>query len=188
MSKKKHTDTETDDVILEADAEGEGEERLRSKGEEKLREELAACRAERQEDLAGWQRSRADFVNFKREAETFRERSSAYATEAVLLRLLPVLDSFELALKHREGAPAGWVQGIAGVHSQLLEVLRASGAREMHIAIGERFDPNIHESVAIVPVENKKEDGAIVEVVRKGYTLHGKVLRAPHVHVGALAA
>jgi len=171
---KKGKDVDTGDDIVPEDEEVSG---FKGKSEKKLRVELKKVQKEKQEYLEGWQRARADLINFKREAEKAQQKLAKFATQDIVVQILPVLDSFEAAISH--GADKGTQQ----IYKQLLGVLKTSGVEEMNPE-GEKFDPTQHESVGGVSVENKKDDGTIVEVIQKGYKLHDKVVRPAKVKIG----
>jgi len=149
---------------------------MKGRSEKKLRKELKQVQKEAKEYLDGWQRAKADLINYKRESEEARTSFAKFATEDLLHQLLPVLDSFDAALAHGE-------DGVQHIYKQLLAVLKASGVEQVD-PLGDQFDPAQHESVGTKQVENKKEDDAIVEVVQKGYTLHTKLIRPAKVRVG----
>jgi len=182
MSKKKHIDTDDSEIIFDEEISGST---FKNKSEKKLAEELRVCQKEKREYLEGWQRTKADFINFKREIEESQKKVVNFATQDFILRILPVLDSFEIALK-QISVSENWMKGMESVYAQLLQTIYSSGVKQIQTTKGEIFDPAKHESVALVTVENKKDDGTIVEIVQKGYTLHEKVIRAPRVHVGKL--
>lgn len=145
--------------------------------------ELEECRKQKDEYLAGWQRARADFLNYKKEEmERFKEIMK-YGSQELILKILPILDSLEKAetqipsdFKDNE-----WVKGISQVRSQLQDFLKKEGVEEIK-TIGKKFDPNFHEAVEKVEVENKKS-GEIIKEIQKGYTLNGKVIRPAKVKI-----
>jgi molecular chaperone GrpE len=117
----------------------------------------------------------ADFENFKKrtEKEHCMLRESAGAVMA--MKLLPVVDEFGLAITHAENASdREFRDGIRILYQKFVEVLKKEGLEEMKV-IGERFDPEKHEAVRTV--EDDGEENMICEVVQKGYTLKGNVLR-----------
>jgi len=163
------------DIIIEA--EGEETSTFKGKSEKKLRTELKQAHSDKQEYLEGWQRAKADLINFRKEAEEERAKFAKFANRDFITQLIPVLDSFEAAISH--GAESGTMQ----IYVQLLRILKQNGAEEI-CPEGEKFDPNIHDSIDTVNVESKKEDQKIIEVIQKGYKLHDTIIRAPRVRVG----
>jgi molecular chaperone GrpE len=156
--------------------------------EAKLKKELKKCQEEKQEYLDGWQRIKADFVNLKKRSEQDKKDFAKYANENFILELLPALDSFDQAFKNKEAwerADANWRTGIEFIYSQLTSVLENHGVKEVS-PMGEIFDPQLHHSVEMVEVEDEKNDGKIVEVIQKGYSLGDKTIRHPSVKVGEL--
>lgn len=152
----------------------------------KIKEELAECKKEKQEYLDGWQRIKADFVNLKKRNEEDRKSFAKYANEEFILELLPALDSFDQAFKNKEAwekADKNWRTGIEFIHSQMMSILNNHGVTEMN-PIGEKFDPKLHHSVEVIGVEDKKDDGKIIDVTQKGYALGDKIIRHASVKVG----
>ncbi|MCI0619858.1 nucleotide exchange factor GrpE [Candidatus Wolfebacteria bacterium] len=177
-------ETRYDDVVVEGeDTTVSG---LKGKGEKKLREELKQAQKDRQEYLAGWQRAKADLINFKREAEEEKKRFARFATEDFIQELLPAMDSFDMAFRDTvawEKGDPNWRKGVEYIYAQLLSTLEAHGVKQLN-PLSEPFDPNIHDSIGSTAVADKNKDGVVVEVVQKGYELGGKIIRAPKVHVG----
>jgi molecular chaperone GrpE len=173
-----------DDVTME------GEETpmsgFKGKDEKKLREELKQCQKDKQEYLAGWQRAKADLINFKREAEEEKKRFARFATEDFIQELLPAVDSFDMAFRDTatwEKADPNWRKGVEYIYAQLLSTLEAHGVKQLN-PLGEPFDPTTQDSIGSTAVTDKSKDGTVVEVVQKGYELGGKIIRASKVHVG----
>ncbi|HEY4486881.1 MAG TPA: nucleotide exchange factor GrpE [Candidatus Paceibacterota bacterium] len=153
-----------------------------------LKEKLKVCEGERQEFLDGWQRAKADFINARKEEEKARGEFKKFANEDLLLHILSVMDSFEMAFSNKEAwekAPQEWRIGVEYIYSQLKKILEGHGLLQLH-SIGERFNPIVHESVELVPIDDAGKDGVIVDVVSSGYSLHGKVVRVPRVKVGSM--
>lgn len=131
-------------------------------------------------------RQAADFENYRKRAQREREDLRRYATSDVLEQFLPVADNLEFGLasarEHHPEAKAV-IDGVAMVQTQLRSVLEANGVEPIEPQ-GEKFDPNLHESVAHEPHEEIPE-GHVSAVHRMGYRLHGRVLRAATVVVSA---
>lgn len=143
----------------------------------KLREKLKKVVKEKQEYLEGWQRTKADLINFKRSEEERRSKILKFAKEDMVLEILPVLDSFNMA-KNSDI----WEKGLENIYKQLLSILRGNGLKEDNPQ-GEDFNPNKHEAVEMVK-SSSKNDGKIVEVVQNGYLLEERVIRPSRVKVG----
>jgi molecular chaperone GrpE len=150
---------------------------------DELRDELARTRAQAEEYLEGWQRSRAEFANYKKRIE--REQAQVYQTAAgaVIKRFLSVLDDLERALKNRPqtGDGAVWAEGIELVYRKLVSILESEGVTPMEIN-GQMFDPNLHEAI-LSEDSDQHESGQIIEALQQGYLLGEKVLRPARVRV-----
>jgi molecular chaperone GrpE len=130
-------------------------------------------------------RTTADFDNFKKRAARERQDAVRFANEALLTRLLPALDSFDMALTAAaspEGASLDSLKtGIAMVHSQLKAALADVGLEEID-AQGQPFDPNLHEAVSQEESDAVAE-GCVLRQVRKGYRLRERLIRPASVIV-----
>ncbi len=144
-------------------------------------EELERIQAERDQYLDALRRMQADFENYRkrvlREQTNVVERANAGLVE----QLLPVLDSFELALANLDDAEEGVRKGVELVFAELLGVLEKSGLRRIETD-GQPFDPNVHDAVMSVDGDGLDEP-VVVETMRTGYGLKGKVLRPAMVKV-----
>lgn len=151
----------------------------------KIKEKLNKCLKENKENLLGWQRSRADFVNAKKENEEKVRESFSYAVGGLIEELLPVIDSFDMAFSNKdtwEKVDKNWRIGVEYIYSQLVSILESNGLKQLN-PVGEKFNPNFHTSVEIVDTDKKKEDNSIIDVVQKGYEYNSKVIRAAKVKV-----
>lgn len=163
---------------------GEGKETQKAKGRESvasLKKALDDEKAKAEDYLANWQRTQADFVNFKRRTEQERGEVVKLANATLVLNLLPIVDDLERALENVSEKLAGmtWVEGIELIYRKFMAILEASGLSEIK-AVGEIFDPNLHEAV----LEVEGEEGKVIEAIQKGYKLHDRVLRPTMVKVG----
>src|SRR3989344_1056407 len=186
--KKQINEADERELVPEESGEiGEGDDiDLAANAIQKLKKKLPACEKDRQEYLDGWQRSKADFVNARREEEEVRKKIFAAAQEETLLSIVPVADSFELAFANKEAwaaVPEGWRKGVEYINAQLLKALQDNGLTEV-APLGEPFDPARHESVGSVPVSKKEDHDTVIEVLAKGYALNGKIVRPPRVKIG----
>jgi len=155
----------------------------------KLRADLRACQKEKDENLAGWQRAKADLVNFRRLAEADRSRDVVRAKSSVLQAILPVLDSFESAMEDKgwQKVDEEWREGVRRIAEQLTNALTHEGLVAFGCK-GDAFDPTFHECMSVVPVEDAAKDHTIVEVLQKGYRLGDEVVRAAKVIVAQTEA
>jgi len=152
----------------------------------KLREKLKKVEAERMEYLTGWQRAKADMVNARKREEEDRKSFAKYANEGLIAEIIPVLNSFDMAMGNKEAwekADKNWRMGVEYIYSQLIKVLKDHGVTEIN-PVNEKYDHNVHEAVSYEPVEDSALDHKVIKVIQKGYSLTGKVLRAPKVIVG----
>ena len=148
---------------------------------ETLKQALAEERAKAEGYLANWQRAQADFINYKRRAEQEREEAGKFANATLMLSLLPAIDDLERAFAAVPPrlAKLDWVDGIRLIGRKLQASLEALGLSQIK-ALGEPFDPNLHEAV----MHGKGKEGIVVEEVQKGYKLHDRVIRPTRVVVG----
>jgi len=148
---------------------------------EALKLALDKEKAKAEEYLAGWQRTQADFMNYKRRTEQEKEEISKFANSILMLNILPVLDDLERALTSIPPrlAKLSWVDGIRLIERKLRASLEAQGLSQIK-ALGEPFDPNLHEAARM----DKGKEGIVIEEIQKGYTLHDRVIRPSKVVVG----
>ncbi|MFH1087021.1 MAG: nucleotide exchange factor GrpE [Chloroflexota bacterium] len=147
-----------------------------------LGQALADEKAKAEKCLANWQRSEADLINYKRQAERERNDLRESANSALVLSLLPVLDDLDWALASLAPKLArhNWVDGIKLVRQKLISTLEAAGLSRIETK-GQSFDPRFHEAV----LTREGQDGAILEEVQRGYMFRGRVLRPARVVVGS---
>ncbi len=165
-------------------AEGAASDAAAGAAADSVEDELAAEREKAETYYKNWQRSAADFINYKRRVEQERSESSRLVSAALVINLLPVHDDLERAVATVDPALAGltWVQGIVNIQRKFWQMLQAMGVSEAPAA-GEMFDPAKHEAVARQP----GEEGRVLHVVQKGYLLGDKVIRPASVIVGSEA-
>jgi molecular chaperone GrpE len=145
---------------------------------------LAECEKKKEEYFSGWQREKADFINYKKGEMERLEEVLFSAKESLVLKIIPVLDNFDLAERAIPGKDKEDknVKGMLLIKKQLLETLKAMGLKEID-CLGQKFDPEKQE--AIGEIEKKDaEPGTVVEEVEKGYELNGQVIRPAKVRIG----
>lgn len=142
-------------------------------------DELAHCLAAAQEYLNGWQRAKADFVNYKNDEGRRLEDTARFMARSMMQDMLPVLDSFDLALKSYGNEDQQ--KGILLIRSQLTDALKKRGLEIIFVTPGESFNPEKHE--ALDAIEAEYPPGSIVEEIQKGYLLQGRVLRPSRVRI-----
>jgi len=153
---------------------------------EQLKAELEAARAKADEYLAGLQRERAEFANYKRRTAEEREAMLGLASEDLIRKVLALADDFDLAIEARPPTIATdpWVEGVVAIDRKLRALLESEGVRQIDATPGTPFDPREHEAIANVPGTGRPE-GEIVSEIRRGYRLRDRVVRPALVTVAA---
>lgn len=126
-------------------------------------------------------RLQAEFENFRRRSRKEMDDVRATASAGLMGSLLPALDNFNRALRTPGNSFEDFMQGVQMIHTHLLNLLKDDGLETVH-AKGKKFDPHMHEAVA-VDTSGEHEDDMIVEVLQDGYILKGKLLRPALVKV-----
>ena len=149
---------------------------------ELLKQALAEEREKSTANLTGWQRTQADLMNYRRRAEQEKEEIGRFGNTAIMLSLLPVLDDLERALTSipDDMAKHSWVDGIRLIERKLQANLEAQGLSQIK-ALGEPFDPNLHEAM----MQGEGKEGVVVEEIEKGYKLNNRLIRPSKVVVGS---
>jgi molecular chaperone GrpE len=150
---------------------------------EDLQAKLAESQAKADEYLDGWQRSRAEFVNFRKRMERDQAAANQTATGNVVKRFLDVVDDLDRALKNRpkDEEGANWASGIDLIYRKLLTNLEAEGVNTIQ-ADGQIFDPSLHEAISNEDHPDL-ESGQVIATVQQGYMLGERVLRPARVRV-----
>jgi molecular chaperone GrpE len=145
---------------------------------ERLEAELAEARRQSDEYLAGLQRERAEFINYKRRTTEEREAALGLASESLLRKVLALADDFDRAIEARPEALVddAWVDGIAAIDRKLRMLLESEGVSPIVASPGTAFDPREHEAVVNLSGTGRP-DGEIVEEIIRGYRLRDRVLR-----------
>ena len=153
---------------------------------EQLKAELEATRAKAEEYLAGLQRERAEFANYKRRTGEERQAMLGLASEDLIRKVLALADDFDLAIEARPPAVASdpWVEGVVAIDRKLRALLESEGVSQIDAAPGTPFDPREHEAIANVPGTGRPE-GEIVNEIRRGYRLRDRVVRPALVAVAS---
>lgn len=134
---------------------------------------------------------KGDYLRLMAEFETFRRRSSqekldmvSFAAADTIKGLLPVLDDCERAMEMlKDSSDEAAKEGTGLIYNKLIAYLKGKGLEEI-AAKGEKFDTDFHEAIAQLPTEDDGQKGMVLEVVQRGYTLGGKILRYAKVVVG----
>src|SRR3989304_2664171 len=150
---------------------------------ETLKKELEAKEAQAKEYLDHLKRLKAEFENYKKRLVKEQNQFLEFASEKLIIKLLPVLDNLERALDAGTKNPNsdGLVEGLKLVYNQLKDVLKKEGLEAL-TPHGQEFDPQEHEAGLQVKTEKHKDD-TVVEFLQHGYALKGKVLRPAMVKV-----
>jgi molecular chaperone GrpE len=132
------------------------------------------CEQEREEYLNGWKRAKADLINYQKEEAKRLEEFAKFSSLRVLEDLIPVLDSFDLAISmmEKEGTTE---KGVYMIRTQLEDVLKKQGLERVPFQAGALFDPKLHESVG--EIESTHPPGTLAEEIERGYSMQGRVVR-----------
>jgi molecular chaperone GrpE len=147
-----------------------------------LQRQLDELREQAQQNLHNWQRSAADFANYKRRSEEERSALGEFSKAVLITKLLGVLDDFDRALESiPDDAHEGWVEGIRLVERKLRNVLESEGVTQIE-ALGQPFDPNLHEAV-VHEETTEHPDNEVTGELQRGYRLRDRVIRPALVKV-----
>ena len=129
-------------------------------------------------------RQAADLENFRKRSQREKDEARQFANQGLLEKLLPVLDNFEMALAAAEQADPAIRDGVQMIYDQLLGVLKESGVEAVD-AVGETFDPNLHEAISQQHTDEAPE-GTVLQQVQRGYKLNDRLVRPARVIVAAV--
>jgi len=148
---------------------------------EALKQALTEERERSEKYLANWQRTQADFINYKKRAEQEKIETVEFANSTLILNLLTIIDDLERAFDSLPAQLTGfnWIDGIKLIYNKLKATLEVQGLAEIK-AKGEPFDPYLHEAV----MRQEGEEGIVIEEIQKGYKLKNKLIRPSLVVVG----
>ncbi|MGA1979070.1 MAG: nucleotide exchange factor GrpE [Sedimentisphaerales bacterium] len=148
---------------------------------EELRRQTENLQKEKDELFGKLQRVSADYINFQKRAAKQTADTIAYEKEKIIKTLLPALDNFEHTLQNAQSAENTDIllKGIRIIYDQMLDILKTHGVEHIK-ALGEKFDPALHEAVS-QKAESEKEDNIVLEEFQKGYKLNGRVIRPSRV-------
>lgn len=151
-----------------------------------LKEQIAKLEKEKEEYLNGWKRAKADSINQQKDELKRMEEIMKFANADIIKDLLLVLDSFELSLlatkdpEAKNSSASSLQEGMKVIYSQFEKILNKHGLEKIK-ALGEKFDPALHE--AMMQEESDKESGTILEEMVSGWTLNGRVVRPTKVKI-----
>jgi molecular chaperone GrpE len=151
-------------------------------GDRPKADELEAARGEAAQYREHLQRLQAEFENYRKRVLKEQTQAVELAARPVIMRLLEVLDDFDLALMHAQDRPDfdRFLHGVELVYAKLVDTLRAEGLERIE-ARGKPFDPELHE--ALMQSGGGEGDPVVADVLRPGYTLKGRVIRPAGVRV-----
>ncbi len=174
---------ETPESVKPSEGSGSAKVEIEANELEALRQKAAEAEAKSAENLDGWQRSVAEFQNYKKRIERDRESDKALMKGDLIKKVLPVLDDLERALKNNpsdSGADEAWA-GIELIVRKLRSILEAEGVKRIE-AQGAVFDPNFHEAISYESADGV-ESGRVIEIIQNGYMLGEHVVRPALVRV-----
>lgn len=153
----------------------------------KLQKQLKESNTEKMKHLEEMQRMKADFLNTRKRLEERSNDSVRRASMSFIESLLPLADSFDMAMSNTEvwqSCDENWRAGIEGIYAQLQCILRSYNVSVID-AVGKDFDPSLHEAVSNTAANDTHAPNTIVEVVQKGYALEDTIIRPARVIVAA---
>ncbi|HWE65393.1 MAG TPA: nucleotide exchange factor GrpE [Acidimicrobiales bacterium] len=175
--------SEADAAAVEAEAEADA---AKANGEVQEADPLTVLQGERDEYLLALQRTQADFENYRKRISRMQEEQSARAASDLVAKLLPVLDTLDLAQAHQSEASAESedARALTAARSMVLDVLAKEGLERVD-QDGVPFDPMVHDAVSRSDDEDVEEgSGPVIDaVLRAGYRWRGQVLRPAMVSV-----
>lgn len=162
------------------------------KKNKKLKEKLVLCEEEKKKILDDFQRSRADFLNAKKRLENERAKDKVRFKKEHVMELLPLCDSFQMAMLNTEAwekADKSWRTGVEGIYNQLMQLLEQYQVKAFDPQ-GEPFNPHKHEAVGMETVEDEALNDAVISVIQRGYEMKDgdtiEILRPARVTTGVI--
>ena len=172
-----------DDVVFEDNSEVLAPE-IKDRTD-KLKARIKELEKKNSELLDSWQRDKAEFINSRKRDEDEKKEFLKFAKRDLIEELIPSLDAFDSAMKNKEvweKVDKNWRVGVEYINSQLHKTLSEHGLKVIN-PMGEMYNEKRDEAIETVKVDDKKDDGKILDVVQVGYELNGKEIRAPKVRV-----
>jgi molecular chaperone GrpE len=149
---------------------------------------LKATQNEVRDSLTALQRSRADYVNLKKELDEVRDSVKSKTTEKVIMEFLPVIDSFDMAMANTDAwnaVDANWRVGVEYIYNQFKTTLENHNVLAID-SVNVEFDPNLHEPMKTEDTDDAELDHKIRQIIQKGYKMGDKVIRPARVVVWKL--
>lgn len=175
--------TEADVVFEEATEDGgalRGSDKIK-----KLQEKIKELEKEKTEYLDGWQRARADYANLQKSTDEDKKRFKALFAEKFVEDLIPVVDSFSMAMSNKdawEKVDANWRTGVEYIYNQLVGALQSHGL-ELFGEVGDTFDPARYEAVSEESTDDASQDHKVAKVIQRGFMLGDSIIRPARVVV-----
>ena len=151
----------------------------------KLQERIKELEKEKTEYLDGWQRARADYANLQKSTDEDKKRLKSILEEDWMHKLIPVVDSFQMAFVNREAwekIDPAWRSGVEYIYQQLMNTLESHGLK-LFGEVGETFDPTKYEAVSEEETDDKNLDHTIAKVIQRGFIFGDQVIRPARVVV-----
>lgn len=152
-------------------------------GEADWQEQVAKLSAKNAELADQFLRAQAEMQNVRRRSEDEVSKARKFAVESFAESLLPVCDSLEAGLAHKDATPEQIREGAEATLRQLKAALERNKVIEINPAVGTKFDPHQHQAISVVPAD--QEPNTVVTVLQKGYSIAERVLRPALVTVAA---
>ena len=190
FNRKMKENTEEKNDAADKPAETQAEETVSAQAEEEESSVRAEGESKAEEKPAepDWKAlyalTLADFDNYKKRAARDREDVYRYAESDILKDVLPSVDNLALALDKAADKEDPFVKGVQLVYDTLVKALADHGAKPMEDILGKELDPNVHEALATMP-NGDFEEGKICNIVKTGWMLNDKLLRAAQVVVSS---
>jgi len=153
---------------------------------DRLKAQIKDLQKKNSEIMDAWQRDKAEFINTRKRDEGDKVEFLKFAKADLISEIIPALDSFDNAMRNKEAwekVDSNWRVGIEYIRTQLLNSLSNHGLKVIN-PLGEMYNASRDEALENIKVDDKKDDGKILDVVQVGYELNGKELRPPKVKVG----
>jgi molecular chaperone GrpE len=150
-------------------------------------EELAALLSKAQLEITDYHdqllRAKADVENMRRRAQDDVAKARKFGTESFAESLVPVKDSLEAALAQTDQTTESWREGVEATLKQLVSAFDRNLLREVAPAVGDKFDPHLHQAISSIPHDSP--EGTVAQLLQKGYTIADRVLRPALVTVSS---
>jgi len=182
MSGDQSDDQNLDDLFIEEEVEEKSS--FAPASETKLKEKLKKCTDDKQEYLDGWQRSKADLINQRKEFAESQKKLKTFSQNDFFYSLLPALDSFDMAFRGEawEKVDETWRKGVEYIQQQFISALEQNGISSFSPK-GETVDPLLHDPIEIVETTDSALDNTVHDVIQVGYKRGKDVIRPAKVIV-----